>query len=136
MDKEQVYMYNREEVKYHFDVEGNEDLVVVLDSDGYGEYKIARKTDLVKKEDSYEHKRARERARELEQITENAKKNLKKMSDKLVDEAIKTLSSRIKFNVAFGEGGAHGAYALMLSESLTKLIKEEAPKAIEKKDPF
>lgn len=134
IDKDQVYMYNREEVKVHQEVTGMPDLVIVLQADGYGQWIVARKKDLVKKEDSYEYKRAKERADEIRLITAKAQENFDKLTNKLVDNAIRALASRIKFNVAFGEGGLHSGYAIMLSTELEKMIKKEAPKLLEKKD--
>lgn len=137
MDKDQIYMYNRNEVKVHHEIPDMPEYVVVLDADGYGEWIIARKTDLVKKEDSYEFKRAKERAEELRLITQKAQENLDKLTDKLVNKAIISLASRIKFNVAFGSGGPAAPYALMLSQELEKMIKKDAPKVIaEKEDVF
>lgn len=137
MDKDQIYMYNRNEVKVHHDIPDMPEYVIVLDANGYGEWIIARKTDLVKKEDSYEFKRARERADELRLITQKAQENLDRLTEKLVDKAIISLASRIKFNVAFGSGGSAAPYALMLSQELEKMIKKEAPKVIaEKEDVF
>jgi hypothetical protein len=131
-------MYNSKEVKYHFDVKGNKDLVVVLDSNGYSEYMIARKSDLVKLEDSYEYKRARERTKELKELTQKAEDNLKAIADKVVDRALSSLASRIKFNTMFADDTSPGqaAWAVQVTDELKKMIKEEAPKAVEKKDPF
>ena len=135
--EDQIYMYNREEVKILHEVEGDNDLVVVGQRDGYGDYMVAQKSSLVKLEDSYEFKRAKERAEELRLITAKAQENLDKLTDKLVDKAIISLASRIKFNVAFGSGGSAAPYALMLSQELEKMIKKEAPKVIaEKEDVF
>ena len=137
MDKDQIYMYNREEVKILHEVEGDNDLVVVGPRDGYGDYMVAQKSSLVKLEDSYEFKRAKERAEELRLITAKAQENFDKLTDKLVDKAIISLASRIKFNVAFGDGGSAAPYALMLSRELEKMIKKDAPKVIaEKEDVF
>ena len=135
--EDQVYMYNREEVKIQHEVKGNDDLVVVMQRDGYGDYIVARKSSLVKLEDSYEYKRARERADEIRLITQKAEERLDKLTDKLVDKAIQALASRIKFNVAFGEGGLHNAYAIVLSTELEKMIKDKAPDVIKSKEvPF
>ena len=123
MNKDQIYMYNRNEVKVYHEIPDMPEYVVVLDADGYGEWIIARKTDLVKKEDSYEFKRAKERAEELRLITAKAQENLDKLTEKLVDKAIISLASRIKFNVAFGSGGSAAPYALMLSQELEKMMK-------------
>ena len=137
MDKDQIYMYNRNEVKVHHEIPDMPEYVIVLDANGYGEWIIARKTDLVKKEDSYEFKRAKERADELRLITQRAQENLDRITEKLVDKAIISLASRIKFNVAFGSGGSAAPYALMLSQELEKMIKDKAPEIIKgEKDPF
>lgn len=139
MDKDQIYMYNRNEVKVHHEIPDMPEYVVVLDADGYGEWIIARKTDLVKKEDSYEFKRAKERADELRLITQRAQENLDKLKNKLVDDSIRALQSRVKFNVAFGKGGSSGAYAMILVEQLESLIKEKAEDAVKgegTKSPF
>ena len=137
MDKDQIYMYNRDEVKVHHEIPDMPEYVIVLDANGYGEWIIARKTDLVKKEDSYEFKSAKERADELRLITQKAEERLDKLTDKLVDKAIISLASRIKFNVAFGSGGSAAPYALMKSQELEKMIKKDAPKVItEKEDIF
>ena len=130
MDKDQIYMYNRDEVKVHHEIPDMPEYVIVLDANGYGEWIIARKTDLVKKEDSYEFKRAKERADELRLITQRAQENLDRITEKLVDKAIISLASRIKFNVAFGSGGSAAPYALMLSQELEKMIKDKAPEII------
>ena len=132
--EDQIYMYNREEVKILHNVEGDNDLVVIGQRDGYGDYMVAKKSSLVKLEDSYEFKRAKERAEELRLITAKAKENLDKLTEKLVDKAIVSLASRIKFNVAFGEGGSAAPYALMLSQELEKMIKKDAPKVIAEKE--
>lgn len=135
--EDQVYMYDREEVKILHKVEGRNDLVVIGQRDGYGDYMVARKSSLVKLEDSYEYKRAKERADEIRLITQKAQENLDRLTEKLVDKAIISLASRIKFNVAFGNGGSAAPYAIVLSQELEKMIKKEAPKVIaEKEDVF
>lgn len=125
---EQLYMIDGEEMVIAYSVEGERDLVIMHERNGYGDYIVARRVDLVKKEDSYEYKNAQKRADEIRLITQKAQENLDVVADKVVDKALKELASRIKFNVAFGEGGASGAYALVLSEQLTKMIKEAGEK--------
>lgn len=136
MDKQEYY-YNGGYVTIFSEVTDHPDLVVVTDGNDYGELLVVRKSSLKKKEDSYYYQQAQKRAEELRLITAKAQENLDKLADKLVDKAIISLASRIKFNVAFGEGGSAAPYALMLSQELEKMIKKDAPKVIaEKEDVF
>lgn len=137
MDKpKQEYLYNSEYVTIAHDIVGDEDLVVVTND--HGEYIVARKSSMQKKEDSYYFKKARERKVELESITKKAQDNLDKLADKLVDKALLDLASRLKFNVLFGKDvdGATAGWAVTISDELKKLVKDKAPDIIKKEDPF
>lgn len=136
MDKQEYY-YNGSYVTIFAEVADHPDMVIVTDGNDYGELNVVRKDQLQKKEESYTFKQAQKRADELRLITQKAQENLDKITEKLVDKAIISLASRIKFNVAFGQGGSAAPYALMLSQELEKMIKKEAPKVIaEKEDVF
>src|SRR5574344_2187267 len=136
MDKQEYY-YNGSYVTIFSEVTADPDLVVVTDGNDYGELLVVRKNSLKKKEDSYQYQQAQKRADELRLITQKAQENLDRLTEKLVDKAIISLASRIKFNVAFGEGGSAAPYALMLSQELEKMIKDKAPEVIKSKEtPF
>lgn len=137
LDKTKEYYYSGSYVTIVGDVDGQPDLVVVDEGGDYGSMLVARRKELTPKEESWTFKKAQEHANEIRMITAKAQENLDEIADKIVDDALKKLASRIKFNVAFGEGGVHSAYALMLSDQLTKMIKEDGAKTIKaKEDPF
>lgn len=129
---EQEYLYNNEYVTIYRVLPDEDDMVIV--SNDHGELIVASFSSMERKEDSYYFVKAEERKQELEAITKKAKDNLDKLVDKLIDKSIIALSSRIKFNVAFGEGGSAAPYALMLSQELQKMIKEKAPEVIKEKE--
>lgn len=129
MDKQEYY-YNGSYVTIFSEVTDHPDLVIVSDGGDYGELLVVRKDVLKKKEESYQYQQAQKHADELRLITQKAQENLDKLTDKLVDKAITALASRIKFNVAFGDGGSAAPYALMLSQELGKMIKDKAPEVI------
>lgn len=130
----QEYLYNSEYVTIAHDVVGDPDLVVVVTD--REEYIVANKKNLQKKEDSWGYKRAQERADELRLITQKAEENLDKIVDKVVDKALIALSSRMKFNVLFGDNSNVGWASLVIDE-LKKLVKEKAPEVVKgDKDPF
>jgi len=135
-DDKQEYLYNDDYVTISNKIVGEDDLVVVVND--HEEYLVARKSNLKKKEDSWGYKRSLERNIELEQLTANAEKNLDKMADKLVDKALKSLASRLKFNTMFGKGttSSEATLAFTITNELEKMIKEEAPEAIKKKEDF
>lgn len=136
MDKEQEYYYNSGYVTIWAEVEGKPDTVIVAEAGNYGDLHVADRKNLVKKEDSYQFKRAQERADELRLITQKAEENFDKLKDKLVDKALLALASRMKFNALFGAGG-NVAWAGLVIEELEKLVKEKAEETIkDKKDPF
>lgn len=117
--------------EYIEDVPSMPDFAVVREG-GDGYITVARKSDLKPYEESWQWQRKEAAKERLEKVTAKAQANLDKLTEKLVDKALISLASRIKFNVAFGEGGVHNAYALMLSTELEKMIRKEAPKVIEK----
>ena len=129
MDKQEYY-YNGSYVTIFSEVTDHPDMVIVSDGGDYGELLVVRKDVLKKKEESYQYQQAQKHADELRLITQKAQENLDKLTDKLVDKAITALASRIKFNVAFGDGGSAAPYALMLSQELGKMIKDKAPEVI------
>lgn len=121
----QEYLYNGEYVTISHKVEGDDDLVVV--ENHHGELIVARRSGLTKKEDSWEYKKARERKEEIEAITKKAEDNLNAIASKVVDRALRSLSSRMKFNAAFSSDlGNSAGWAIMISNELEKMIKEKA----------
>lgn len=132
MDDKQEYLYSGDYVTIFAEVKDNDDFIVV--NNGNGALEVARKIDLIKKEDSYQYKRAKEHADELRLITAKAQENLDKLADKLVDKALIALSSRLKFNTLFGKGSGNLAWAGLVIEELEKLVKEKAPDVISKKE--
>lgn len=124
----QEYYYNGGYVVIWGEVVDKPDFVIVNDGNDYGELQVTRRKELVKKEDSYQYKQAEKRAEEIRLKTAKAQENLDELSERVVDKALKSLASRIKFNVAFGEGGSSAAYALMPSEQLQKMIRESGDK--------
>lgn len=131
---EQEYYHNGKYVTIWGDVVDKPEYVIVTEASSYGELYITRRTNLVKKEESYEFIHAQKRADEIRAITAKAQENLDAVADKVVDKALKELAMRIKLNVAFGEGGGSAAYALIISEQLTKMIKESGEKIKTNKD--
>jgi len=131
----QEYYYNGGYVVIVGGVEGEEDLVVVNESNSYGGMHVARRSELVKKEESYTFKQAEKRKKELEAITKKAQDNLDKLADKVVDKALISLSSRMKFNVAFGKDMSNSAgWALMVADELKKMVKEKTPEMMKELD--
>lgn len=139
IEKDQEYIYDNRVFTFFANIEAEnesqDEWVVVQDED----YVIAtvRKKDLVKKEDTYQYKRAQERADEIRLITAKAEEKLDELSDKLVDKALKQLSTRMKLNTVFSKdlGNASG-WALTVSNELEKMIKEQAKETIEDKKSF
>jgi hypothetical protein len=133
--KEQEYLYNGEYVTIVDPIGDSDDLVCV--SNDHDELIVARRSNLTKKEDSYGFKKAEERRKELNDITAQAEANLDKVVEKVIEKAVASLSTRMKLNAVFGKDiGTAGGWALMVSDELTKLIKEEAPKIVKKDDIF
>lgn len=128
---DQEYLYNGEYVVISHKIDGEKDLVVVRND--HGELIVARRSSLQKKEDSYYYKKAEERKKEIENITKKAEANLNAIADKLVDRALRSLSSRMKFNVAFSNDLNNSAgWAIMIANELEKMIKEKAKDEMEK----
>lgn len=122
---EQEYLYNSEYVTISHKVEGDDGLVVV--ENHHGELIVASRSGLTKKEDSWEYKKAQERKQEIEAITKKAEDNLNAIASKVVDRALRSLSSRMKFNAAFSNDlGNSAGWAIMISNELEKMIKEKA----------
>ncbi len=67
-------------------------------------------------------------------ITAKAQENLDELAEKVVDKALKSLASRIKFNVAFGKSTGGEAYAIILSTELEKMIRESGKKIAGKQE--
>lgn len=139
IEKDQEYIYDNRVFTFFANIEAEnesqDEWVVVQDED----YVIAtvRKKDLVKKEDTYQYKRAQERADEIRLITARAEEKLDELSDKLVDKALKQLSTRMKLNAVFSKDiGNSGGWALTVSNELEKMIKEQAKETIEDKKSF
>ncbi len=104
------------------------DMVAVSENSDYGTITVVRRKELVKKEDTWEFKQAEKRRDEIRMITAKAQENLDELAEKVVDKALKSLASRIKFNVAFGESNGGSAYAITISQELEKLIRESGKK--------
>lgn len=131
MSDKQEYLYNSEYVTIAYNVEGDDDLIVV--ENDHGSLEVARKSSLTKKEESYYFKRAQERKEELESITRKARENLDKIADRVVDKALIALSSRMKFNAVFGKDmGSTAGWAVMIANELEKMVKEKAKEETEK----
>lgn len=130
MDNQEYYHRSVGHCMIWGDVVDKPDHVIVSENSDYGQLIVVRRKDLQKKEDTWEFKQAQKRADELRLITAKAQEQFDKLSDRLVDDAIRALSSRMKFNIAFGQGGDAAPYALMLSQKLEELIKEKAPEII------
>lgn len=130
------YYYDGDYVTIWGDVKDQPDFVIVTDGSDYGELSVVRRSNLVPKEESYRFKKEQERAEELRLITAKAKENFDELVDKVVDDAIRTLTSRMKFNAFFGKGGAGAAaWAMSVVEELEKIIKKDAKEIVEK-GPF
>lgn len=134
----QEYYHNGEYVTIFAEVAGHPDMVVVSNSDGYGDFSVVRKESLVTKEESYEYKQALKRKAELEALTAKAKVDLDAVADKVVDKALIALSSRMKFNTLFGKDiGNSGSWAFMVMQELEKLVKDKGPEVVKKaENPF
>jgi acetone carboxylase gamma subunit len=107
MDK-QEYLYNNEYVtisrlKVINDDVDYKDSVVIVQND-YGDFIVADKSNLIKKEDSYSYKRAQERVEELRSITAEAEENFEKVVERVISAVCSTLSSRMKMNILFSDG--------------------------------
>lgn len=119
------------------DVVDKPEMVIVSENSDYGTLTVVKRSELQKREDTWEFKQAEKRKAELDKITADAQKNLDKIVDKVIDKALKSLASRIKMNVAFGDGGSSSYAALMISTELEKMIKEKAPEVVKGKElPF
>lgn len=135
-DKEQEYLHGNQYVTIFAEIKGKDDWLVVETEDSVLD--VARKSDLVKKEDSYKFKRAQEQADELRLITQKAQENLDRLTTKLVDKALIDLASRLKFNVMFGKDvdGATAGWAITIGDELKKMVKEKAPEVVKDKKLF
>lgn len=116
------------------DIVDKPELVAVSENSDYGTITVVKRSELVPKEETWEFTQAKKRADEIRLITAKVQENLDELAERVVDKALKSLASRIKFNVAFGEGGSHSAYAIMLSTELEKLIRESGKKVAGKGD--
>lgn len=109
------------------DVVDKPEMVIVSENSDYGSITVVKRSELVKKEDTWEYKQAQKRKEEIEAITKKAEDNLNAIASKVVDRALRSLASRMKFNVAFSSdlGNAAG-WAITISNELEKMIKEKA----------
>lgn len=116
------------------EVKDKPDMVIVSDGSDYGELIVARRANLIPKEESYRYKKEQERAEELRLITAKAQENFDKLVDDVVDDAIRTLNSRMKFNALFGSDTSSGtaAWAMTVIEALEKIIKDDTKKKLDK----
>lgn len=121
---EQEYLYNSEYVTIYHIIPDLDDAVIVKND--HGELIVANFSEMELKEDSYYYKQARARKQELEAITKKAEANLNKIADKLVDRALRSLSSRMKFNLVFGKAGEGNNWVMPIVDELEKMIKEKA----------
>lgn len=138
MDEQEYYATGAGYVRIWSELVDRPDYVVVMDANSdYGELSVIPRSDLKKKEDSYEYEQAEKRKKEIQLITANAKENLDKLVDEITDKALSSLSTRIKMNVLFGKLGGDDAIMLAISKELEDLVKENAPEVIKKeKDIF
>lgn len=132
MKEPKQYYWNGSYVTIVGNIEGEEGLVAVDEGSDYGSMSVARRADLIPKEESYTYKRAQERADELRLLVSKAQDKFDTLVDEIVDEACKTLSMRIKMNALFGHTG-NGALAVQISEEVEKLIKKDPKEIVEKK---
>jgi len=130
---EQEYYIDGEYVTIYGEVKDEENLVIVRND--HQELSVVNRERLITKENSYSYRRAQERKQELEQITAEAQKNLDAISDKIVNKALQKLATRMKFNTLFSKDlGNSSGWAIMVSNELEKLIKEDGPKVVKEKE--
>lgn len=121
------------------DVVDKPDWVIVSENSDYGTLTAVKRSELQKKEDTWEFKQAEKRRDEIRLMTAKAQEQLDKLTSKLVDKALIDLASRLKFNVLFGKNvdGATAGWAVTISDELKKMVKEKAPEVIkDEKDIF
>ena len=89
-------------------------------------YKVCKKADLITYKQTKHYKRKQELKKEIEELEKEKDKKVKEIQD----EAIKSLVTRVKLNVAFGNfsDDTSTLITLKIIEELKKLIKENNEK--------
>ena len=136
MDDKKEYYWSGSYVTIWGEVKDRPDMVIVTDGNDYGELTVVARKELTPKEESYRYKQEQKRADELRLITQKAQENFDTLVEKIVDKALISLSSRMKFNVLFGDS-SNVSWAVLVSDELKKMVKEKAPEIVKgKEDPF
>ena len=130
MSEPQEYYINGDYVTIWGEVKDKPDMVIVTTGDDYGALTVVRRKDLTPKEKSWTFQQAQKRADELRLITQKAEENFNKVVEKVIESACTTLSTRMKMNILFGQGG--NGWAVAVADELNKLVKKDAKEVVEK----
>lgn len=130
---EQEYYYNSGYVTIWGEVKDKPDMVIVAET-GDGDLSVAKRENLVPKEESYMYKKAQERADELRAITARAEEHFDEVVEKVIDKATSALQMRMKMNAIFSKDiGNNAGFAVAIADELKKLVKEKTPEIVKEK---
>lgn len=131
MDKNQEYYHSGGYGTIYGEVKDKPEEVIFAENGDYGELHVVRRSELVKKEDSYSYQQAQKRADELRAITAKAQENFDQLVEKLIKKTTSALSARMKLNILFGKDMSSSAgFGMAIANELEKLVKEDAAEVI------
>lgn len=126
---DEIYVASGDFYYYIEDVPHNPDFAICRESgDDYGYLTIVRKSDLKLRTETWQYQQNEKYKAELEARLGKVQSNLDELAEQVVDKALKSLASRMRFNIAFGKGGSAGGWALTITDELEKMIRESGKK--------